>query len=109
MEVISIPKTYASSQTLLLEGSLFTVDLRWNSRAQAWSLDMYDGNGVLLAGGVRIVADAPLLERFGLRKDFPAGEILALDTSNAGEDPGFADFGTRVLFVYMTAAEVASA
>lgn len=105
---IPIPPGFASSQTLSLEGVLFTLDLRWNSRAQAWVLDLYDGGGALLAGGLRLVADAPLLERFGARTDFPPGELIAFDTSGRGQDPGHADLGTRVPLLYLTAEEVAA-
>jgi hypothetical protein len=106
---IQIPSGFASSQTLSLDGVLFTLELRWNSRAQAWSMDLYDAASNLLAGGLRLVADTPLLERFGKRDDFPAGDFIAFDSSAQGLDPGYEDLGTRVSLLYVTAEEVAAA
>ena len=93
---IQIPTAYASSQTLSLDGVLFTLELRWNSRAQAWSLDLYDASSTLIAGGLRLVADTPLLERFGKRADFPAGDLIAFDSSGQGLEIGRASCRERV-------------
>lgn len=93
-------------QTLTLDGVPFRLRLRWNARAQAWFLDLSTPERVAIVSGVRIVTGIPLLARYGQRADLPAGHLVAADTSGAGEDPTYDDFGTRVRLFYAAAADL---
>lgn len=95
----------------LLDGVIYTLVFRWNVRASAWYLDIWDeqgDQGTLFAAGVRVVCNYPLCAYFTGRQ--PPGHLVAVDTSGQGLDPGIDDIGgptARVRLYYMTAAEVA--
>jgi hypothetical protein len=92
-----------------LDGVTYTFSFRWNVRASAWFLDIWDEQGVtLFAAGVRVVVNYPLCAYFTGRK--PPGHLIAVDTSGRGLDPGIDDIGgsdARVKIYYMTSAELA--
>lgn len=89
-----------------LDGTTYTLALRWNVRLGAWFLRVLDAQGVVvLLGDQRLVADFPLAAYVTGRS--PPGFLAAVDTSGAGMDPGFDDLGSRVILRYTTAAELA--
>jgi hypothetical protein len=92
-----------------LDGVTYTLSFRWNVRAQAWYLDIWDELGTTLyEAGVRLVANYPLCAYFSGRQ--PAGNLVAVDTSGQGIDPGLNDLGgpsARVQLYYLTTAEAA--
>lgn len=83
-----------------LEDRSFTLELRWNDRAGAWFLSVYDSAGAPLVSGRRVVLGSPLLGH-GVSSALPPGDLLAIDTTDAGTDPGRDDFGTRVVLAYV--------
>ncbi len=88
-----------------LEGTTYTLELRWNTRAEAWFLMVIDAQGeTVIRSGLRVVADHPLRLYEADRQ--PPGLLVAADTSGAGEDPGLHDLGARVQLFYFTAAEL---
>lgn len=99
----------ASDQTLQMDGAFFGLSTRWNSRAQSWYIDLSDADGNVLVGGVRLVTGVPLLNRFGARGNFPAGALVAVDTSGEGLPASYTDLGTRVRLFYIEAADLAAA
>lgn len=109
MITIPIPPAPMSELSISLDGETFSFAFRWSSRTQSWTMDLGDGSGVLLAGGIGLVTGYPLLERFGQRDGWPAGALILLDSEAQDAEPGFTDLGTRHVLVYLTAAEVAAA
>lgn len=115
-------KTIPLSQTLGayteqidLEDSTYVFAFTWNERAQngdgsrgSWFLDILDVDGNLIVAGRRCVVNTDLLAQYH-HLAVPPGALMAFDTTNRELDPSEADFGTRVVLVYMTAAEVAAA
>jgi hypothetical protein len=83
-----------------LEGSTYVVELRWNARARAWFLSLFDRSRSAIAVGRKVALGADLR---GASADgrLPPGRLLALDTSGAGRDAGEADLGARVLLGYV--------
>ena len=90
-----------------LDGVEFVLRVRWNSRMQRWVLDLYDVAEAPLATNLVLNVGSGLLAAFGRRADFPAGELLAFDTSGAGAEAGIDDLGGRVRLYYVEAAELA--
>src|SRR5689334_8860857 len=86
-----------------LDGVTYTLGLDWNDRDLRWYVSLLDAEEQVLIPGRKVVADFPLFIRFR-RPNLPPGQLLALDTSGAGLAPGLADFGTRVLLLYVPAA-----
>lgn len=90
-----------------LDGSAFKLELRWNERGAAWHLSIYDAGGNRLVANQRVVVGRGLLER---RADarLPPGEMFALDTTGADQDPGADSLGNRVTLVYVSASDIAA-
>lgn len=93
-----------------LDDVTYTLSVRWNVRAAAWYLDIWDEQGVtLFAAGVRLVVNYPLCNYLTGRQ--PPGALVAVDTSGQGIDPGLGDLGgssARVQLYYATAVELAA-
>lgn len=91
-------------QRVDLDGVEFVLALSWNPRDEHWVLSLALADGTPVASGIRVVANAPLLQ-FVSHPQRPLGELKALDTSGAGNDPGLTELGGRVLLLYQSAAE----
>ncbi len=100
-----------STQRVQLDGREFVLRWRWLQRAARWALDVSDAEGVLLAGGLRVIPNVPLLRYVrGARPEMPPGELVILD----GRSPTPALTldslgGDRARIVYVTEAELAEA
>ena len=85
-----------------LDGVALTLEFRWNSRSEAWYLDLLNADGDTVASGRKLIVDWPLMLR-GFRdtsEDLPRGELYTLDTSGGGVRPGRNDLGSRVRLYY---------
>jgi hypothetical protein len=88
-----------------LEGVTYTLQFRWNERAQGWYMDILDEAGITMyVAGTRIVVDYYMLAFVTGRQ--PGGVFVAVDTSGGGVDPGLTDLGDRVKLLYYTLAEL---
>ena len=89
-----------------LDAKSYVFDFSWNDRLAAWFFDVLDASDLTqILSGRRVVVGFPLWNRFRDPK-LPAGVLEAIDTSDAGLDPLFAELGDRVLLVYTPAAEI---
>lgn len=86
------------SEQVVLDDVTYTLDLRWNRRAERWFLAISDADGPIVSG-MKVIVDRPLLTHVGSSRK-PPGVLMALDTSGAGEDPGIDELGDRVLLMY---------
>lgn len=68
---------------ITLEGREYDIRGTWNEQAESWMLDIYDADGQLLRGGVRVVKEWPLLAR-GADDRLPPGDLIATDASRDG-------------------------
>lgn len=91
-----------------LDDVTYLMRFRWNTRANAWYLDLSDVDGNLIVGGRKIVVDEFLLDQY-LSRAVPQGVITAFDTTRRQIDPGSEDFGTRVLLYYLDVEGVSAA
>lgn len=106
----SIP-SYRFSTTLEVYGergetvpALFIVDMRWNSRAGSWFMDLLKPDETPIRYGMRVVLGAILGGRCASR-DFPAGALMAMDLSGEGREATLDDIGSRVVVYYYTVDE----
>jgi hypothetical protein len=88
-----------------LDGTSYLLELRWNTREEAWYLDirLEDGTDVVL--GIKVVVDF-ILGRRSQHPARPPGVFFAVDTSGRRQDPGISDLGARVQLLYFEAAEL---
>jgi hypothetical protein len=85
-----------------LDGVVYGLKFAWNHRASGWFLSLAKQDGTPILSGLRIVADWPLLH-YCSHPDKPGGNLMAMDTSGAGLDPGLTELGSRVLLMYQEA------
>ena len=107
MAVYEIPTTVESpayEQQSELDGELYTLELLWNERDAAWYLSVGDIAGALIASGIKLVPNWPLLRKV-VDARRPAGEIMALDTT--GEGLTRDNLGSAVRLIYIDAESVA--
>ncbi len=95
------------SVEVTLDGVAYEVRLRWNERGERWFFSLFDAEGQSLAPGRALVLDFPLLGRFlRNRSRLPAGQFVAVDTADSGEEAGLDELGTRVQLLYVPASEL---
>lgn len=88
-----------------LDGTQYVIDCRWNSRAEAWYLDVLDANADPIRTGIKIVLGAALGARCTDPR-FPQGLFLASDLSGQGREAGLDDLGVRVFVYYYPRSEL---
>ncbi len=89
-----------------LDGTQYILDVRWNTRAASWYMDIRTEDDELIHAGMRLVLGA----KHGMRitdTRFPNGIITAVDLSDTHSEAGLDDMGTRVAVFFYTAAELA--
>lgn len=91
---------------VLLDGENFRLACRWNERVDAWFVSLYDASGDAIALGRRLTV-GNFLFPWLVGSNRPAGQLMALDTSNEDVDPAHADLGNRVIVTYLDAEEMA--
>lgn len=92
-------------QVTTLDGVDFVLTFALNLRDSYWYVDVADQDGVPIATGIKIVVNWDLLRRC-IDERRPKGQLIAIDTTGQGLDPGPDDFGTRVQLLYLSEAEV---
>jgi hypothetical protein len=90
---------------ITLDGVAYLLELRWNTREEAWYLDLRLEDGTDVVTGLKVVVSFPLGRRSQHPK-CPPGILLAVDTSGGQKDPGIADLGDRVQLLYFERAEL---
>lgn len=91
--------------TTILDGVEVGFRLRWNDRASAWYMGIFDAAGDLIIDSVQLS-----LNRFigiGICNDgFPPGVFFVFDNSGSNVEATLEDLGDRVLVGYFTEEEV---
>lgn len=102
--VPSIPNYRFGTQ---LDGVQYIIDVRWNGRDGAWYMDFLQADETPIKYGIKIVLGATL---GGLVTDpaFPPGVLIAVDQTGNGREATLDDLGSRVLVVYIPAADIAA-
>lgn len=91
-----------------LDGVVFTLEARWNTRFQSWFLHLFDAEGIVpILTGIRLVPDW-LIGSYNVIENGPRGALRLVDTSGANEYPTLEGFGTRWQLRYYTRSEVAA-
>lgn len=91
--------------SVVLAGTLYVLDVRWNGRDEAWYLDVSTEDGNPIRTGIKVVLGALLGGRV-VSDDFPLGVFQAVDTTNAGAEAGFDDLGDRVQIYFYSFDEL---
>lgn len=88
-----------------LEGVQYIFDVRWNTRAASWYMDVSTEADEIIAYGLRLVLGSALGSR-NADPRFPPGILIMFDNEGTGREAGLDDIGTRVSLLYYTPDEI---
>lgn len=88
-----------------LDRETFKLSFRWNARAAAWFMAIDTPEGSPIQGSKRLAVDFPLNVRSRDARR-PAGNLVAVDTSDKQLEAGLEDLGGRVQLLYYVAGEL---
>lgn len=89
-----------------LDGDFYGLRIWHNGRANAWFMDVQDGDGNATARAIRLVPGVALTAHLRNLPGVPPGFLVLADTQGRGEEPGENDLGTRHKLIYWTEAEL---
>jgi len=90
---------------ITLEDVPVVLRARWNERASAWYLSIFDESGSPIVQGKRVVVAFPMMQRVSDPR-MPPGAFVAVDTELGQTAPGQFDLGARVQLLYITSDSV---
>lgn len=102
------PSLYFWSQTTEMDGTSYVLEFRYNEREQVYYLMVSLTDGTLLAQGIKLVSNYPLLQGYNDER-MPLGELWAVASGPDDSPAALGDLGGRVSLVYYTAAETQAA
>ena len=83
-----------------LDGTTYTLAIRYNTRENRWFLDVATAAGVLILSGIKVLLNVNLIERFA-QSELPPGNLFILNSDEDSEvEPGLLDFGVNTLLLY---------
>ena len=80
---------------------------RWNSRDQAWYVDLYEEDFTPILLGIKLTLGGRI-GRSCSHPFFVDHALVLMDTSRQGLDPGFDDLGERVILIHTSLAQAQS-
>ena len=102
--VVPISNAADATQVTTLEGVEYTLRFRYNQREDAYYLDIADGAGVLIVGGIKLVHGRGLTQRYHFSA-LPPGEFLVMSATR--ETPRYGTWGDSAELWYVTSDEFA--
>lgn len=106
MAIIQIPLRNdldAYDFSIDLNGRTYNFDIAYNTRSSVWSLTISNADLVQLVGGIPLVVNSDLVNRFH-REALPPGFLMLYDTSGSNQECGKNDLGDRCVLLYQEAA-----
>jgi hypothetical protein len=104
MSIVTIPVDNTSGksvQRIALEGAVYTLTIRWNSRMACWLLDVAAADGTTIISGLAIREGWPVTAPYvGRYAGLPPGILQALDPTGAHQEPTFDTLGDTVPLYY---------
>lgn len=97
---IPFPSGPAWSMELTLDGRVYTMRGKYNTRSDQWVVDILSRERQPLLLGLRLVLNYPLLLA-NYDERLPRGQLFVVDPAgSANADPGRLDFKDRLRLVY---------
>ena len=93
---------YAYTQKTAIEGVVYTLGLKYNSRMGRWVLDIMDAAGEMLLSGIKMLINYPMTRRFiGRIEGLPEGHFIIVDETGQERNPGRDDLGDDIKLIYV--------
>lgn len=83
-----------------LDGINYEYRFIFNDRTQLWGMDIFDDTGELLLGGVPMLVNQDILDKYRNDKRLPQGTLFITNLVEENVDPGRDNFGTDVILFY---------
>lgn len=96
--VVPPPKRSDDLLDVGLDGAVYRIRYRWNERAGAWHMDLFDLDDDPIRLGMRLVLHELLLRDL-VHPQRPPGDFVV--SAHHGGDPGLNDLGERVTLFYI--------
>lgn len=80
---IPVPNTPWSEDTLSLNGVIYTLDFKYNSRDSRWYFTLLDSNSVVIKHSIKIVEGVSLLQRY--KFDNFSGDMFCMEVRRTDE------------------------
>ena len=98
---LPIDNTADQSFTVTLDGAVYRIHLRYNSRARFWAMDILDAADTQLVMGLAVRLGIDLLAQYADR--FPPGRMFAINYADPYVEPNRDNMGSDVRLVYQEA------
>lgn len=85
-----------------LDGVVFTLKFRFNTRIDRWIMDVKDVDENSLVDGVPLLYGLPVLDRF-VGDDLPLGSFVVIDETGEERNPTRDSFGEDFKLLYQEA------
>jgi len=82
-----------------LDGVIYDMTFRWNSRDRSWHMDV-GRDGIVLVSGVKLIETSDVLSQYQRINGLPVGVMSVVDLDGLGADPDDVNFGDRVVMQY---------
>lgn len=106
IEVLTLDSEHQNQEAeFQLDGENFRLLTRYNKRVDSWFLSLYQDDGTPIATGRRLTV-GNFLFPWLVGRNRPAGQLIAIDTTDRDSDPGELDLGNRVQVLYVDAEEM---
>lgn len=90
---------------IALDGEVYVLRLRWNTRDDAWYLDVRERDGqTAIALSLKVVLGVALGKTY--QHPLFAGALFVIDESNTGAEAGLNDLGSRVPLVHLSPSDL---
>lgn len=106
--IATLPNEPFHTLRVRLDDQDYTLELRYNTRAENWSLSLYDAEDTLLLAGLKVFTNLPLLRYYRHISALPPGELVAMTVGSDDSAPKLGELGKglRVELTYFTPAEL---
>ncbi len=90
-----------------LQGIQYLLDVRWNSREEAWYMTISSVEDIVLIAGIKLVLGV-FLTRLSHDERLPDGEFMVSDLSDTSTEATLTDLGERVAVYFIPTEELES-
>lgn len=106
MEYFEIPlrtDMYSYFQSVVLDGVVYKLDLRYNGRMRRWFFGISLSDGTPLLSGVPMLPDFPMTYKFiGCVDGLPSGQFMVIDSTGGQRTPTRDDLGSDIKLIYIS-------
>ena len=86
-----------------LDGTTYTLSIRYNTRMDRWIMDFNDENNSPLITGIILILGTSLLDRFA-KAELPDGHLFLINIENENTEGNRDNFSNNVQLFYEEAA-----